>query len=303
MSPSGGSFLTGLVPINITAQDNVGVTRVELLLDGVVIGTDNAAPWHFDWNTDLLDDGQRSLTARAYDQAGNIGSSSVLSVMVRHPFKLSFRNSTYTDITLTVGGQPTVTLHVGTVLTYTYPGKPSSVAFTGSTSGKTNQGSLVGLLMGWNDTYWSGSVRDDTVDLVIHGTYFFIKMKNCGSTINDFYVNVGTVAQTRDLISIPGDCVVRSLGYYNAYTNTEVQAYHTGGYSYWIQGVHFTLPFTDNQSVTLLDTYAGLVTLSTPDSRAGNPSGETLPQAVDLTAWLSHARPASKRFVARPMLQ
>ncbi len=223
-SPTGGSYLTGMVPITISAQDNVGVTKVEMLIDGIVAATDNAAPWEFSWNTDPLEDGSRNMVARAYDLAGNVGSSSVVPVTIRHPFALSFKNWTYTDIALTVQNQTTRTVSPGTVLTYNYVSKPSSVGFLGSTSGRTTQGGQVGLLMGWNDTYISGSVRNDTVDLIIAGTYFFIKLQNCGSIINGLYVNYGLVNQTYDNISIAGDCVTRSIGYYRAFTNSEVLA-------------------------------------------------------------------------------
>src|SRR6266550_2261762 len=72
-SPGSGSFLDGTVTILVNAQDNVGVTRVEMLVDGVVAATDNAAPWEFTWNTDPLSDGSRNLVARAYDAAQNQG--------------------------------------------------------------------------------------------------------------------------------------------------------------------------------------------------------------------------------------
>ncbi|TMQ02641.1 MAG: hypothetical protein E6J91_50885 [Deltaproteobacteria bacterium] len=222
-----------------------------------------------------------------------------MPVTVRHPFALSFRNSTYTDITLTAVNQGAVSVPVGSVLTYTYPSKPSSVAFSASTSGRTNQGAQVGLLMSWNDTYLSGSARADTVDLIVTATYFFVKVQNCGSIINGFYVNYGLVSQTFDNISIPGDCVVRSIGYYRAFTNTEVRGYRSLAYTYWDQGVHFVLPWTNNQSATLLNTLSSSAMISGVDAPVAAPSHETLPQAVDLHEWLSATRPAAKQFAAR----
>jgi hypothetical protein len=297
LSPSGGALLTGMVSIAVNAQDNIGVTKVELLVDGVLAATDNAAPWQFSWNTDPLTDGSRDLVARAYDQAGNVGVSRAVPVTVKHPFKLSFRNSTYTDVVLNAQNQGTLIVPVGTVLTYTYASKPVSVWFTGLTSGKTNQGAQVGVLMSWNDTYVSGTVQDDTVDLIVPSTYFFIKVTNCGSTINGLYVNYGLVSQTYDNISIAGDCVVRSIGYYRAYTKTEVRGYRSATtYTYWDQGVHFVLPFTNNQSATLVNNIFG------SEIASSNQSTETLPQAVELQDWLSASRPDGKnQFAARAM--
>ncbi|MHB1375746.1 MAG: S8 family serine peptidase [Thauera sp.] len=76
-SPSGGSTVTGLVAVDVAATDNVGVTQVDLLVNGVKLGSDTTAPYGFSWDSTKVVDGSVKLTAYAYDAAGNSSSHSV----------------------------------------------------------------------------------------------------------------------------------------------------------------------------------------------------------------------------------
>ena len=301
-SPGSGAFLTGTVTIQVNAQDNIGVSRVEMLVDGVVAGTDNAAPWEFTWDTDALNDGSRNLVARAYDAANNQGSSSVVSVTIRHPFVLTFRNLVHTDIALNVQGQSSpLTVPVGGTRTYTYTSNPGNVAFSGATSGRTTSGGQVGLLMTWSANFAATGLRSGTVDLFLSGTYFFVRVQNCGSLpLFDFYVNYGLVSETYDNISIPTDCQVKNIGYYRAFTNTQVRAYRTASlYVFWNQGTHFTLPFTNNQSVTLLNNIAGVAAASPPIDGIGmTGAAQGVPRAAELRDWLV-ANPAALQVAGK----
>lgn len=82
--PAAGARVGGSsVSVQVSASDNVGVTRVELLLDGsTLLGTDTASPWSFNWNSTSVTPGSHTLSARAYDQADNIGLSVPVSVTV-----------------------------------------------------------------------------------------------------------------------------------------------------------------------------------------------------------------------------
>jgi hypothetical protein len=81
-APSNGSTVSGTVSIAATASDDVGVARVEFLVDGTVAATDTTAPWSTAWNTDTVALGTRRLTARAFDAAGNSRTSGTRSVTV-----------------------------------------------------------------------------------------------------------------------------------------------------------------------------------------------------------------------------
>jgi chitinase len=82
MAPASGSTVSGTLTVNASASDNVGVSRVELRLDGAVISTDTAAPYSFAWNTATASNGGHTLSTRAFDAAGNSATSAGVSVTV-----------------------------------------------------------------------------------------------------------------------------------------------------------------------------------------------------------------------------
>jgi hypothetical protein len=81
-APSAGAAVRGTITVNVTATDDVGVTQVELLVDGTVRGTDTSPPYSFALDTTLLGAGAHELLARASDAAENTGLSSTVSIVV-----------------------------------------------------------------------------------------------------------------------------------------------------------------------------------------------------------------------------
>jgi hypothetical protein len=81
-APLGGSTVSGLVPVTVNAADNVDVARVDLLVNGTVVATDTGAPFSFSWDSTGVANGKASLSAVAYDAAGNAGSAPAVSVNV-----------------------------------------------------------------------------------------------------------------------------------------------------------------------------------------------------------------------------
>jgi hypothetical protein len=81
-TPAGGATVNGTVSVAAAASDDTGVSNVELLVDGAVAGSDSASPYTWPWDTTNLPDGTHTLAARAYDAAGNVGSSSTITVTV-----------------------------------------------------------------------------------------------------------------------------------------------------------------------------------------------------------------------------
>jgi hypothetical protein len=80
-SPANGSNLKGrTVNVNVSASDNVGVTKVELYIDGKLFGTSISSTASFTWNIGKVSAGAHTLQAYAFDAAGNIGSSSLVTV-------------------------------------------------------------------------------------------------------------------------------------------------------------------------------------------------------------------------------
>lgn len=82
-SPSSGATIYGTTTISVNATDNVGVTGVSILLDGVLTGTeDTTAPYDFSWNTTGVANGSHTIAARARDAAGNVATSTAISINV-----------------------------------------------------------------------------------------------------------------------------------------------------------------------------------------------------------------------------
>ena len=75
-SPVGGS-VSGIVSVAVSATDNIAVNKVELYAGGALLATDTVAPYSFSWDSSTRPDGATTLTAKAYDAAGNVSSSSV----------------------------------------------------------------------------------------------------------------------------------------------------------------------------------------------------------------------------------
>jgi predicted dehydrogenase len=83
VSPVGGEFVAGTISVSVSASDDIGVTAVELYLDGGFLSVDNTAPFSFTWDTTRTADGTHTLQARAYDAAGNVASSAEINVIVQ----------------------------------------------------------------------------------------------------------------------------------------------------------------------------------------------------------------------------
>ncbi|UMR29311.1 S8 family serine peptidase [Massilia sp. MB5] len=81
-SPSASSSVTGAVTVNVNATDNVGVARVDLKVNNTVVASDNSAPYAFSWDSKGVANGMTALVAVAYDAAGNMASSTPVSVNV-----------------------------------------------------------------------------------------------------------------------------------------------------------------------------------------------------------------------------
>lgn len=81
-SPPNASTVAGAVSLAANASDNVGVSKVEFLVDGAVVNTDTAAPYSFSWQSTSVGNGLHSVQAVAYDAAGNRTASNISSVSV-----------------------------------------------------------------------------------------------------------------------------------------------------------------------------------------------------------------------------
>lgn len=81
-SPVSGATVSGTASVSASASDNVGVTSVQLLVDGAVITTSTSAPYNFSWNTTSAANGSHTLQTEAFDAAGNAGFSAPVTLTV-----------------------------------------------------------------------------------------------------------------------------------------------------------------------------------------------------------------------------
>jgi len=78
-SPADGATVSGNVTVSASAADDQGVSRVDFYQDSVLLGSDNTLPYSVRWNTKgkSVARGAHTLTAKAFDAAGNTSSASV----------------------------------------------------------------------------------------------------------------------------------------------------------------------------------------------------------------------------------
>lgn len=88
-SPRANVTVAGITPVDVSASDNVGVSKVELLVNGTLLATDTTAPYAFSWDTTRVADGIATLSAVAYDAAGNVARSTAVQVNVSNAARVT----------------------------------------------------------------------------------------------------------------------------------------------------------------------------------------------------------------------
>jgi Bacterial Ig domain/IPT/TIG domain len=82
VAPTDGGIVSGNVSVSANATDNVGVSKVEFYRNGGLFATVTGAPYTYSWDSTDAANGSYTLTAMAYDTAGNVGSSNAVAVTV-----------------------------------------------------------------------------------------------------------------------------------------------------------------------------------------------------------------------------
>lgn len=82
-SPVDGASVSGIINVNATASDNLGVSGVQFYVDANPVGNEiTTAPYTYNLDTTILTNGAHTLLAKAIDAAGNQGSSTQINVSV-----------------------------------------------------------------------------------------------------------------------------------------------------------------------------------------------------------------------------
>jgi poly(hydroxyalkanoate) depolymerase family esterase len=71
VSPAAGDSVTGTVTIVVAANDDVAMGGVTLQIEGVEVGSDDVAPFQFDWDASAAGPGEHELLAIARDTSDN----------------------------------------------------------------------------------------------------------------------------------------------------------------------------------------------------------------------------------------
>ena len=162
---------------------------------------------------------------------------------------VTFYNPTSTTVSITVDGVAK-TIPVGGSVKYT--GKSNEVV-TGNatTSGTTSSGNILGELITftWTSLYYPSGGSNINYYLDIPSAYFFLKLKNVSTkNVQKVYVNYGYANQSLANILIPNDGLTYTVGYYLAFTNSNVRLESASTFWFWSP---LSLSFTNNQSITL----------------------------------------------------
>ena len=79
-TPANGATVSGNVTITATASDNVGVTSIQIYVDGALKATGTSSPFSYTWNSATVGNGTHTIYSQASDAAGNVGTSTTVTV-------------------------------------------------------------------------------------------------------------------------------------------------------------------------------------------------------------------------------
>jgi hypothetical protein len=84
-APAASATVSGTIAVSADSTDNVGVSSVQVQVDGVAVGAaDTSAPYGVQWDTTTAANGSHTVRALARDAAGNTGTSAAVTVTVNN---------------------------------------------------------------------------------------------------------------------------------------------------------------------------------------------------------------------------
>lgn len=76
-TPTDGAIIGSRVTISASATDNVGVTKIEIYIDGTLRASADSSSISTSWNSRRASAGAHSILVKAYDAAGNVGQRTI----------------------------------------------------------------------------------------------------------------------------------------------------------------------------------------------------------------------------------
>jgi hypothetical protein len=250
-APTAGSTVSGTTTLTANASDNVGVTSVKFYSGTTLIGngvksTSSSSVWSYSFNTVGTANGSYSFTAKAYDAAGNVKTSSAVSATINN--SATGPDTTAPTVTITaptagstVSGTTTLTANasdnIGVTSVKFYSG--TTLLGSGTKSGST----------------WSLAFNTNTSSSP-DGVYSFT------AKANDAAGNVGT--------SPAVSATVNNSGSTGADTTAPSVAITSPAAGSTVAGtINLTANATDNVGVTNVRFYSG-TTLLGSGTKSGN---------------------------------
>jgi hypothetical protein len=81
-SPLDGGTVSGVVSIDASPTDDLGVQKVQFWVDSTYLGFDASSPYSRSWNSASVANGTHTIRVRAVDWAGNVSSDVTITVTV-----------------------------------------------------------------------------------------------------------------------------------------------------------------------------------------------------------------------------
>jgi hypothetical protein len=217
-APTNGSTVSATVTISASASDKVGVTKMEIYIDGALkTSNTNLTSISYSWNTTTFSNGSHSLVSKAYDAAGNVSTSLTVSVTVSNGGTITelISNGGFegTLAPWTLGGVKTPI--VSTARIHTGADSMRLGATTGSGSTEPNGDSsayqsvtipgnaTVATLTFWYSTYTTDTIQYDWQEATIQNS-------SGGTLLQIFKLatnNSGWTQQTVDLMAYKGQTI------------------------------------------------------------------------------------------------
>ncbi|HSM88047.1 MAG TPA: Ig-like domain-containing protein, partial [Candidatus Limnocylindrales bacterium] len=148
-APANGATISGTVTVSASASDNTGVTQMQLLIDGTLVASNTSATaLSFSWSTPSVANGSHTIVAKAVDAAGNVGTSSTVTVTV------SNGTPTTTELILNGGFENG---------TSTSPWTLSTGVINNSTAEPAHTGSWDAWLDGYGTTHTDTAMQQVTI--------------------------------------------------------------------------------------------------------------------------------------------
>jgi peptidoglycan/xylan/chitin deacetylase (PgdA/CDA1 family) len=91
-APASGATLSGTTTLSANASSPVGISRVDFLVNGIVVGSSTTAPYTMSWDSTTVANGQSTFAARATDISGTQTTSSSVTATISNTTSSTLAN-------------------------------------------------------------------------------------------------------------------------------------------------------------------------------------------------------------------